>query len=192
MNEEQAIGLFDAKLKKVERFIHGIPFSLSDCETFRVCDGLDTKYKKTRPSPKIIKGNELYDYLKGCFAHHTASKSRKYKYDLLYTFPSEDIKKQNIITEEFNENDNTIWLNLSYEWVKNDILPFLTKLSKKVRKASEKFHALNDARFFLLGEPGIGKTIFINYLLSSYHTDFDSANCIYIRVDLTKSFTDDL
>lgn len=192
MDIKKALTQLERKSYEIGKFVNELNIDLHDCDTFRLCENIDHKYSLNRPLPKITKSSLLYEYLRSCLSHHTAGKYKKYKYDIFYTFPSEEVIKKNTLTQIFNPLDKEIFLNFSESWVKKEIVPFLNKLAEEVRTSTDRFNAFNNARFFLIGDPGVGKTIFLNYLISSYHDDFDNSDTVYIRVDFTKSFNEDL
>lgn len=192
MNIDEALTQLEKESIKIAKFVNGLNIDLHDCATFRLCNNIAEKYSLDRPFPTISKTSPLYNYLRSCLSHHTAGKDEKYKFDVLYTFPSEKVINENTLTQDFNSLDKDIFLNLSEPRVKNNIIPLLNKLAKEARTNTNRFDTLNNARFFLIGDPGVGKTIFLNYLVSSYHLDFDDNDTVYIRVDFTKSFNDKL
>lgn len=192
MDINEALTQLEKKSYEIGKFVNELNIDSHDCDTFRLCENIDNKYSLNRPLPRITKSSLLYEYLRSCLSHHTAGKDKKYKYDIFYTFPSKEVIEKNTLTQDFNPLYKEFFLNLSELWVKKEIVPFLNNLAKEVRTSTDRFNAFNNARFFLIGDPGAGKTIFLNYLISSYHDDFDNSDTVYIRVDFTKSFNENL
>jgi GTPase SAR1 family protein len=79
-------------------------------------------------------------------------------------------------------------INKSYDMAKH-FLEMAIKVSKECTfqydKTYDEKQIIKKSRFFIVGEPGVGKTTFLNYLISVFgESIIESSNSILLRIDL--------
>ena len=138
----------------------------------------------------------LFKLFERSFAMIEAGKNRSDLFKLIYSFPREDeyVKK----CKEYYTNKNLldldaelIPLNIDENYAKN-FVKCLCGRAKSIKKNKNRMLAANRSRFFIIGDVGIGKTTFLNYIFSCTYKYLEKMSVMWIRVDLTKPYLSSL
>jgi hypothetical protein len=131
--------------------------------------------------------------IESAFSHFSASpqNSKNCKtFATIYTFgkQKQDVDSNRYVNTSKNKAKEFFIEKLSHESIKISSIyrARATQTKDRVDYATEFLRARN--KFLLLGNPGSGKTIFLNYCLTQLQTEANVKRTIYVRLDLTKSF----
>jgi hypothetical protein len=130
----------------------------------------------------------LLQIFRRVFSIFEAGKDKKNIFDIIYAFPENSDKYSHLLgVNILNTDDLLLPVNLSPEYV-SFFLRCLCGRAIAIKNSTDNLDSANRSRFFLIGDVGVGKTTFLNYLFSHDYDYFDSAKVIWVRVDLTKDY----
>jgi len=98
-------------------------------------------------------------------------------------FPNRDPDTSSVFLKEIivrAKENTTLYKNICKHLEKTE------RLSTDLSNA--KMDLVNKSKFALIGDKGVGKTAYVNYLLSGQIAEFDKDNVIMVRIDLTKPY----
>lgn len=206
MNRHNYWGIFtvnkEDKLRIFNQLRHSLKtiknkFDRLDCDTERALTYKSHFIKDFKSSFPLINTLELpYKYFLTSLQTIPASPERKLLFNKTYEVPSKKILDKYGATTDISYNKAKlldpyspyIWGNVSKEWIKELILHFIT-VAKDVRKERiNKEQTIGRAKknsiFFCIGDPGVGKTTFINNMFSVYSEHLRNEKVIWVRLDL--------
>ena len=108
-------------------------------------------------------------------------------YETIYSFPTKLTENVDDIDFDFmSTNQEMLVINKSKE-ISRGFISFICNKAIQLKK-DDGLDSISNSKFFITGEVGVGKTAFLNYLFSLYHSELRKKNVIWIRVDLTKHY----
>jgi len=188
--------------EKIVNYVKGIDlFSEFDFKNILLAETEDTtKIKKERDYDESKKSNfSLYcKAIQKMFArvmgHFQAGKNNCQIYETIYAYarPEEEdfTNFQYLMNKDksiINNDTSIVPANLSEEYTKK-LIAELCHIALEIRNNIQcDLSNASCSRFFLLGDIGVGKTTFLNNVLSRYYSLLKENNIFWARVDLTKS-----
>lgn len=131
-----------------------------------------------------------------CLEIIPASPKRKPLFEKIYVFPNENMLKDAGATTDINTNRELLrdsyspiaFANVSDEWLDELLNHFIETCHRLRREKRSRAKIISrtkkDSIFFCIGEPGIGKTTFINNMFSTRAERLRKEKIIWIRLDL--------
>jgi|GEM_PF-3505437 hypothetical protein len=188
-------------LRDIIRFIPSFnnKFNRLDCDVDRPREVKEERNRFNKSIPHTENFQLHLDCFQKTLNFIPASKKRKDLFTSTYVFPDEEILIENNINssdiqsfkEELRDDFSTDhYANISKKHAEI-LLDYL--IDKAISQKREKLYDndvysrhKNHSTFFLLGDPGIGKSTFVNYLFSVYASRLIEKKVIWVRLHFNR------